>query len=139
MSTKPGATTHPSASTTRAAFAPPARPTATMRPAAIATSAVYGGSPLPSTTVPARINRARSGTACSLPVTVLDAVHACGVGAEDLALPLGRQSFHMLHQFVDDTGVLRVGVREVAGPDQIVLARELRHRAHRALAGIEAD
>ena len=42
-------------------------------------------------------------------------------------------------QLVDDAGILRVAVREVAGPDEVVRAREVGHRAHRALARVEAD
>src|SRR5689334_17286871 len=55
-STKPGVTNSPSASTTRRARSP-TRPTSTMRPASTATSATDAGAPVPSTTVPPRINR----------------------------------------------------------------------------------
>src|SRR5262245_9922767 len=55
MSTKPGATTQPEASSVRA----PARPlpTAAMRSPSIATSARRAGAPVPSTTLPPRITR----------------------------------------------------------------------------------
>src|SRR3954468_19461907 len=54
MSTHPGVTMRPSASSWRR---PPSstRPTAVMMPSSTATSAVIGGPPVPSTTVPPRI------------------------------------------------------------------------------------
>src|SRR5215213_11023784 len=144
MSTKPGATTQPSASIVSVAAASRSRPTATTRPSRTPTSAVYAGSPVPSTTVPPRTRRSSSGMRDHVRfgaalVAVVDAIDARRVGADDLALPLGRQLSDALHELVDHAGILGVGVREVAGPDQVVLAREVGHRAHRALAGIEAD
>src|SRR5215475_11641828 len=56
MSTKPGVTSSPSASSTRRA-GPDTRPSSAMRPSASATSAVRAGAPVPSTTVPPRITR----------------------------------------------------------------------------------
>src|ERR1700680_2506034 len=47
---------------------------------------------------------------------VLDAVHARRVGPEDLPLPGRGHILHVLHQLVDDAGILGIGVREVAGP-----------------------
>src|SRR5689334_1880607 len=144
MSTKPGATTHPSALMVRVAVACPRRPTATTRPSRTPTSAVYAGSPEPSTTVPPRTSTSSSGMHVlllrrALLVLVLDAVDARGVRTDDLALPFGGEVLDPFHELVDDAGVLGVGVREVARPDQVVLAGEVRHRTHRALAGIEAD
>src|SRR3954467_5819025 len=144
MSTNPGATTQPSASMVSVAVTSPRRPTAVTRPSRTPTSAVNAGSPEPSTTVPPRTTRSRSGIREPAPVRtervlVLDAVDARRVGTEDLALAFGGQLLDPLHELVDHTRVLRVGVREVARPDQIVLARQVGHRTHRALAGIEAD
>src|SRR5439155_15406485 len=58
MSTKPGATTAPSASSTRSAV-PDVAPTTAIRPLRIATSAQRAGGPVPSTTVPPRIKRSK--------------------------------------------------------------------------------
>src|SRR5262245_15090852 len=60
MSTKPGVTSRPSASTVRVAE-PATRPTSVTTPSRIATSAVRAGAPVPSTSVPARITRSWSG------------------------------------------------------------------------------
>src|SRR5262245_718631 len=124
MSTKPGATTQPSASSVRSAVASCRRPTAATRPSRTPTSAVYAGSPVPSTTLPPRTSRSRSGIGGrrldgTQRVLVLDAVHARRVGADDLALPLVGEVLDPLHELVDDAGVLGVGVREVAGPDEV--------------------
>src|SRR6188472_2985535 len=135
MSTKPGATTQPSASIVPVAATSPSRPTAATRPSRTPMSAVYAGRPEPSTTEPPRTTRSSSGIGNTLLVLVLDAVDARRVRADDLALPLRRQVLDALHELVDHTRVLGVGVREVAGPDEVVLAREIGHRAHRALAG----
>src|SRR5438128_9262704 len=107
MSTKPGATMQPSASTVRAAGELPIRPTATTRPSRTPTSAVYAGSPEPSTTVPPRTSRSRSGMDTLL-VPVFDAVDARGVGADDLSLSFVRKRLDALHELVDDTRVLGV-------------------------------
>src|SRR4051812_16465932 len=144
MSTKPGATTLPSASITRPARVLPRRPIPTMRPSRTPTSAVNAGRPDPSTTVPPRIRTSSSGTRGTVHldavlVALLDAVHLRRVRTHDLALLLGGQLRDVFEELVDDPGELRVGVWEVAGPDEVVLARELGHRAHRALTGIEAD
>src|SRR5215203_3234218 len=143
MSTKPGATTHPSASIVFVAATSPRRPTAATRPSRTPTSAVYAGRPDPSTTVPPRTSRSRSGVdtaRCGTAlVEVLDSVDARRVGADDLALPLVGQILDPLHELVDDARILGVGVREVARPDEIVLAGEVGHRAHRPLTRIEAD
>src|SRR3954454_3059366 len=93
MSTKPGATTHPSASMVCAAATSPSRPTATIRPSRTPRSAVYAGSPEPSTTVPARTSRSSSGMhvlrlSGALLVLVVDAIDARRVGTDDLALSL---------------------------------------------------
>src|SRR5581483_9762082 len=138
MSTKPGATTQPSASTTCAARSV-TRPTATILSSRTAMSAVYAGNPLPSTTVAACSSRSRSAMHDAPGVPVFDLVDARRVRAQDLAPLRCGKMFDALHQLVDDTRVLRVGVREVARPDQVVLAGEIGHRAHRPLAGIEAD
>src|SRR6478752_3832942 len=144
MSTKPGATTQPSASMVCVATASPSRPIATTRPSRTPTSAVYAGNPDPSTTVPPRTSRSSSGMhvlclSSAQLVLVLDAVDARRVRADDLALPLRGEVLDPLHELVDDPRVLGVGVREVARPDEVVLAREVGHRAHRALTRIEAD
>src|SRR5919198_2757493 len=92
MSMKPGATTLPVASTTRAASPASDGATAAMRSPSTATSARRAGAPEPSTTEPPRI---RSDHAMALllddrhglhPVARLDAVdvlHAAGDLAED--------------------------------------------------------
>src|SRR4051812_2220705 len=144
MSTKPGATMQPSASMVRAAAASASRPTAATRPSRTPTSAVYAGSPEPSTTVPPRTSRSSSGigkTARSRTalVLILDAVDPRRVPAEDLALAFRGEVLDALHELVDHARVLGVGVREVARPDEVVLTREIGHRAHGALAGVEAD
>src|SRR4051812_36129436 len=84
MSTQPGLTSRPSASTVRAA-APRSRPTAVMRPSVMATSAVWPAAPVPSTTVPPLIT-----TSCTrspkpnVPPTLRRAVcYAQGVRALD--------------------------------------------------------
>src|SRR6478736_1884040 len=59
MSTQPGATTSPSASSSRRPV-PSTSPTAVMRPSFTATSAARRGVPVPSTTVPLRITRSCS-------------------------------------------------------------------------------
>src|SRR4249920_3396176 len=56
MSTKPGVTQAPPAST-RSRAAPVTRPTSTMRPSRTPTSARNGAPPLPSTTVPPSISQ----------------------------------------------------------------------------------
>src|SRR4051794_25498287 len=61
MSTNPGVTSRPSASTVRTAV-PPTRPTSVTTPPCTATSAVRPGAPVPSTTVPPRITRSWSDT-----------------------------------------------------------------------------
>src|SRR5215207_6151731 len=144
MSTNPGATTHPLASMVRVAAASPSRPTAATRPSRTPTSAVYAGSPEPSTTVPPRTSRSSSGTGetalfGTVVVLVFDAVDPCRVRTDDLALSLRWDVLDALHELVDHARVLGVGVREVARPDEVVLAREVGHRAHGALAGVEAD
>src|ERR1700730_1341200 len=98
MSMNPGATTQPSASMTRAAREP-ARPTRLMRSPDTPTSAVKGGRPLPSTTVPPRRRRSSIDRGAPL-VAVLDAVHARGVGPEDLPSPGRGHILHVLHQLV---------------------------------------
>src|SRR5215510_4357225 len=113
MSTKPGATTHPSASMTRSAPVSGMRPTATMTPSCTAMSAVYAGSPLPSTTVPARTSRSISDIGRALLVAVLDVVDARRVRADDLAPAFGRQRVDMFHELVDHARVLRIRMREV--------------------------
>src|SRR3546814_20808984 len=83
MSTKPGVTSAPSASISRAPVCSP-RPTATMRSPSTATSAVIGAPPVPSMTVPHRLTR-------SWPATSggggegrsVDAVELCDVVAQD--------------------------------------------------------
>ena len=57
MSMKPGATTCPAASVTRAPSAARSRPTAAIRPSRTSTSARRSGAPVPSTTVPPRMSR----------------------------------------------------------------------------------
>src|SRR6478672_1004168 len=59
MSTNPGVTRRPSASTVRTAV-PSTRPTSVITPRCTATSAVRAGTPVPSTTVPPRITRSWS-------------------------------------------------------------------------------
>src|SRR5438045_1444676 len=54
MSTKPGVTSAPSASTSSRAR-PSTRPTSVTTPSVMATSAVRAGAPVPSTTLPPRI------------------------------------------------------------------------------------
>src|SRR5512143_1209941 len=102
MSTKPGATTQPSASIVSSAAVSPRRPTATTWPSRTPMSAVYAGSPDPSTTVPPRTSRSSSGmrdALCSaLLVLVFDPVDARGVGADDLALPLGGEVLDPLQE-----------------------------------------
>src|SRR3989442_15605761 len=110
-----------------AAAGSPSRPTAATRPSRTATSAVNAGSPGPSTTVPPRTRRSRSGMKDALLVAVLDLVDAGRVLADDLAPARLRQVLHVLQQFVDHARVLGVGVGEVAGPDQVVLAGEVGH------------
>src|SRR4051794_29343639 len=65
MSTKPGMTRAPSASTTRPAE-PCTAPTSAIRPSLMATSAVRGGPPVPSTTVPDLMMTSYSCTTWSL-------------------------------------------------------------------------
>src|SRR5262245_38951313 len=62
MSTKPGVTVSPSASSTRAAARTSAslmRPMRAMRPSRTPRSATYGGTPVPSTTRPPRMMRSK--------------------------------------------------------------------------------
>src|SRR6478752_5835948 len=59
MSTNPGVTSRPSASTVRSAE-PSTRPTSVITPSRTPTSAVRAGAPVPSTTVPPRITRSWS-------------------------------------------------------------------------------
>src|SRR4051812_43237547 len=121
MSTKPGATTQPSASIVSSALVSgAARPTCTMRPSRTATSAVYAGSPLPSTTVPPRISTSSSGTVRPLFVPSFDAVDASCVGAHELAPTVVRHRLDVFDELVDHTWILGIGVREVARPDQVV-------------------
>src|ERR1700722_16772955 len=57
MSTQPGVTSRPSASTVRVADSLPNEPTAVIWPRSTTTSAVRAGAPVPSTTVPPRMTR----------------------------------------------------------------------------------
>src|SRR5690606_17134125 len=126
-STKPGVTSSPSASTTRAA-SPSSRPIAAIAPSTTATSAVRAGAPVPSTTVPPRIRRSN-----------IEAIERTRVQpVERLALPVG-EVVVVLAQLVDHTGVLRVVVGEVRRPDEAVDPADLGERSRRALTGIEAD
>src|SRR5947207_12505172 len=59
MSTNPGVTKAPVASTVRSAV-PATEPTSTTRPSRMATSAVRAGAPVPSTTVPPRMTTSNS-------------------------------------------------------------------------------
>src|SRR5437764_15166987 len=59
MSTNPGATNAPLASTSCSPF-PPTRPTSTTLPSRTATSAVVSAAPVPSMTVPPRMTRSNS-------------------------------------------------------------------------------
>src|ERR1700738_806176 len=101
MSTNPGATTQPSASTVCVAAALPSRPAGAIRPPRTATSAVNAGNPEPSTTVPPRTRRSRSGTRRTLLVAVLDLVDACRVLTDDLALARFRQVLHVLQEVAE--------------------------------------
>src|SRR6476660_3572085 len=139
MSTKPGATTQPSASMVWVAADAPSRPTAVIRPSRTPTSAENAGRPEPSMTVPPRTRRSSSGMREALLVTLLERVDTRRVLADDLALARVRQVLDVLEQLVDHPRILRVGVRKVAGPDEVVLAREVGHRPHRSLSRIEAD
>src|SRR5205823_4376911 len=75
MSTKPGATTAPSASSTRRA-APGTAPSAAMRPSRIATSPRRAGAPVPSTSVPPRISRSKCSAIVGAPAPDLSAKRA---------------------------------------------------------------
>src|SRR3954454_16038389 len=77
MSTKPGATTAPSASISRAPR-PPTRPTSVIRPPVIAMSAVRRGPPVPSTTVPPRITTSCSGMGRTFQVQYTDTAKLAG-------------------------------------------------------------
>src|SRR4029434_3286353 len=55
------------------------------------------------------------------------------------AAGMRRAGADAVEQLVDDAGVLRVRVGEVARPDEVVLAGQVGHGSHRALAGVEAD
>src|SRR5436190_23875087 len=106
MSTKPGATTLPSASITRPARVLPRRPIAAMRPSRTPTSAVNAGRPDPSTTVPPRMRTSSSGTRGALRseavfVALLDAIHVRRVRTHDLALLFRGQVRDVLEELVD--------------------------------------
>src|SRR3954452_11758582 len=70
MSTKPGGTRAPSASTSRVPV-PSTAPTSVTTPPVMATSAVRAGAPVPSTTVPPRITRSCTAS----PLQALDDGH----------------------------------------------------------------
>src|SRR5437763_12910003 len=83
MSTNPGVTSAPSASTSLAP-APATEPTSTTTPSRTATSAERAGAPVPSTTEPPRITRSYSAIAASQRKSrQVDAVQVGHVVAQD--------------------------------------------------------
>src|SRR5687768_18060688 len=101
-----------------------------MWPSRTPTSAVRAGAPVPSTTVPPRTIRSRSG---------VNAVKRERVEpVQALASVIG-QLLVVLAELVDHARILRVVVREVGGPDVAIGANELRERTWCSLTGVEAD
>src|SRR4051795_355133 len=123
MSTKPGITRAPAASSSRSPR-PLTRPTSTMRLPLMATSAVRSGAPVPSTTVPPRTKRSCSAIACLVSSRRrgegggVEAVELGHVPAEDgLALLVG-QVARLLGDHVLAPRPRRVAVGEVVGPHE---------------------
>src|SRR5215467_12580596 len=104
----------------------------TIVPSRTATSAVRAGAPVPSTTVPPRITRSTSATTGGV-----RPVHLERVGSEELRARVRLHPLGCLAQLVDDAGILRVAVREVAGPDEAVGADDRRQYLRCDLAGVE--
>src|SRR5579884_2203147 len=118
MSTKPGVTRAPSASTTRSAD-PVRRPTSTTTPSLTPTSALRLGAPVPSMTVPPLITRSSSAMCSSCGQRLgVDAVQVGHVLAQDGPTLLLGQGGGVLGQQLlrPRPGGVRVG--EVVGPHE---------------------
>src|SRR5204862_1382647 len=121
MSTNPGATNAPPASTSRSPF-PPTRPTSTTLPSRTATSAVVSGTPVPSMTVPPRMTRSNSAMSnhsfVDRQFREIDVVKLGHVLAQDGPLLLVGEIDGVLVEQLLRPRPGRVTVRKVVGPHQ---------------------
>src|SRR5436309_2882142 len=121
MSTNPGATKAPLASTSRSPF-PPTRPTSTILPSRTATSAFVSAAPVPSMTVPPRMTRSNSAMSnhsfVDRQFREIDVVQLGHVVAQDGPLLLLGEIHGVLLEQLLRPRPGRVAVGKVVGPHQ---------------------